>query len=573
MKRKMIIVGGVAGGATAATRLRRLNEDAEIILFERDEYISFANCGLPYYIGGVIPDRGDLLVQTAKEMSARFKLDVRNFSEVLSIDRKNKTVHVRDRIKNTEYDESYDILILSPGAKPIKPALPGITEAENLFTIRNIADTAHIKAFATEKKPKTAVVVGGGFIGIEMAENLSRLGIKVTIVEKLPQVLRSFDFEMAQFLHKELNKQGVNLILGDGIAAFEDKGKTVCLESGRTVACDMTVLAIGVAPENTLAKSASLALGPKGHIQTNSYLQTLDAATGEVVKDIYAIGDAIEVTDFINGSKTAIPLAWHANRQGRFVADHISGRAGSYKGALGTSVVKVFDLTAAATGNNEAQLKAKGIPYLAIHAHRANHATYFPDAADISFKLLFSPKDGKILGAQAVGREGTEKRIDVLSTVIKLGGTVYDLPDLEFCYAPPYSSAKDPVNILGYIATNALEGDYQFVQFYEIDDIIKKGGLLIDVRTEYEFLAGHIEGARNIPLNEIRRRVKDLNLPKDTPIYVYCQVGVRSHTALMALKGMGYTNLYNLSGGFITYKTARYKPLDNVNAPSTLLSI
>ena len=565
MKKKIIIIGGVAGGATAATRLRRLNEDAQIILFERDEYISFANCGLPYYIGGVIPDRDDLLVQTAKEMLVRFKLDIRVFSEVLSVDRNNRTVRVRDRVKNTEYDETYDVLILSPGAKPIKPALPGIDAAENLFTLRNIADTDAIKAFVTEKKPKTAVVAGGGFIGLEMAENLCRLGIKVTIVEKLPQVIRPLDFEMAQFLHRELNRHGVDLILGDGIAAFQDKGRTVCLESGRMLSCNMAVLAIGVSPENTLAKSASLALGPKGHILTNHHFQTLDAETGKTVEEIYAIGDAIAVTDLIDGSKTAIPLAWHANRQAHIVADRISGRAATYKGALGTSVVKVFDLTAAAAGNSEAQLKAKNIPYLAIHVHRANHATYYPGAADISFKLLFSPTDGKILGAQAVGRAGTEKRMDVLSTVMKLGGSVYDLPDLEFCYAPPYSSAKDPVNILGYVAVNALAGDYKFAQYYEIDDVVKKGGLLLDVRTEYEFSAGHIEGARNVPLNQIRRRIHELNLPKEMPIYVYCQVGVRAHTALMILKGMGFTNLYNLSGGYVTYKIAKYKPSDNAN--------
>ncbi|HBL83363.1 MAG: pyridine nucleotide-disulfide oxidoreductase [Clostridiales bacterium GWF2_38_85] len=564
MNKKIVIVGGVAGGATAAARLRRLNEDANIIMFERDEYISFANCGLPYYIGGVIKERDSLLVQTVEGMTKRFNLDIRNLTEVVAVDRNKKTVTVYDKQKQHTYEESFDVLILSPGAKPIKPPINGIQDAERVLVLRNIPDTDKIKAVVAENKPGTAVVIGGGFIGIEMAENLCDLGIKVTLVEKLPQVLRPIDFEMAQFVHQELNTHGVDLILGDGISEFKDNGRTVVLESGKTVANDLVILAIGVVPENTLAKSAALALGPRGHIKTNDKLQTLDAETGGVVEDIYAIGDAIEVVDRIDGSPTAIPLAWPANRQGRLVADHISGRPISYGGSLGTAVAKVFDLTIASTGNNESQLKAKKIPYLAIHAHRANHASYYPGATNIALKLLFSPEDGRILGAQAVGRDGTEKRIDVISTVIRLDGTVRELPDLELCYAPPYSSAKDPVNILGYIASNTLDGEYKFVHYNEIDDIVKNGGYLLDVRTELEFEAGHINGSVNIPLDDLRSRMSEITLAMEKPMYVTCQAGLRAHVAIMQLKVAGFSNIYNLSGGYLTYSTAKYKPLSNI---------
>ncbi len=564
---KVIIVGGVAGGATAAARLRRLNEDAQIIMFERDEHISFANCGLPYYIGGAIKERSKLLVQTVEGMSARFNLDIRNFTEVTEINREKKTITAYNRTENRAYEESYDILILSPGAKPIKPNIDGISEADNLFVLRNIPDTDAIKSFVDTKKPKTAVVVGGGFIGIEMAENLTELGIKTTIAEKLPQVMRPVDFEMAQFLHQELNHHGVDLILGDGISGFKDNGHTVCLESGKTLSADMVMLSIGVIPENSLAKSAGLALGARGHIKTADTLQTFDAKTGETVSDIYAIGDAIEVTDRINGSQTAIPLAWPANRQGRLVADHISGLPYiRYEGSLGASVAKVFDLTVASVGNNEATLKSKSIKYSAIHAHRTNHASYYPNATNISLKLLFSPEDGRILGAQAVGREGTEKRIDVLSTAIRLGGTINELPDIELCYAPPYSSAKDPVNILGYIATNAVSGKYKVIHYNEVDDFVKNGGFLLDVRTPLEFSAGYIHGAVNLQVDELRNKLNELPADKNAPICVTCQVGLRAHVALMLLHGKGYTNLSNLSGGYLTYKTAHYKAVSESGA-------
>lgn len=569
--RKILIVGGVAGGATAAARLRRLNEQDEIIIFERDEYISFANCGLPYYIGDVIKDRKKLLVQTVEGMSKRFNLDIRNFSEVINVDREKKTVTVR-KIKTGEtYIESYDILILSPGAKPLRPNIDGIDETKNLFVLRNILDADTIRNFIDENKPKSAVVIGGGFIGVEMAENLSKRGIKVTLVEKMNQVLAPLDFEMAQLVHQELNAHDVDLILSNGIASFKDNGCKVILESGLALDTDMIILSIGVAPEipckqlsvssveNPLAKSCGLALGERGHIKTTKQLQTIDEKTGQVIDDIYAIGDAIQVTDFITGTDTAIPLAWPANRQGRLVADHINGIDISYDGSLGASVLKVFDLTVASVGNNERQLKAKGINYKAIHAHRPNHASYYPGATNIALKLLFDPDSGKILGAQAVGREGTEKRIDVIAAAIRLGGTIRNLPELELCYAPPFSAAKDPVNILGYIACNVADNVYDMVHWNEIDEIVANGGYLLDVRTPAEFDKGHINGAINIELDALRDRINEIKVPKDTPIYVYCRVGLRAYLAIKILKANGFKKVYNLSGGYLTYKGAKYK--------------
>lgn len=556
--RKILIVGGVAGGATAAARLRRLNEQDEIIIFERDEYISFANCGLPYYIGKVITDRKKLLVQTVEGMSKRFNLDIRNFSEVIGIDRLNKNVSVRNTKTGETYSESYDVLILSPGAKPIRPNIDGISEAKNLFLLRNVPDTDLISGFIDGKKPRTAVVIGGGFIGVEIAENLSERGIKVTIVEKLNQVLAPFDFEMAQLVHQELNANGVSLILNDGVARFEDNGNKVILESGISLDTDMIILSIGVAPENALAKSCGLALGERGHIKTTKQFNTLDSGTGQVVNDIYAIGDAIQVTDIISGTDTAIPLAWPANRQGRLVADHINGIDISYNGSLGTSVIKVFNLIAASTGNNERQLKTKGIKYNAVHAHRPNHASYYPNATNIALKMLFDPDSGKILGAQAIGGEGTEKRIDLLAAAIKLGATIRDLPELEICYAPPFASAKDPVNILGYIACNVADKVYETVHWHEIDELITNGGYLLDVRTPAEFDAGHISGSVNIELDKLRDRIAEIKAPKSTPIYVTCKVGLRAYVAIKILKAHGFEKVYNLSGGYTTYKGAKY---------------
>ena len=558
--RKILIVGGVAGGATAAARLRRLNEEDKIILFERDEYISFANCGLPYYIGGVIKQHDKLIVQTVEAMSERFNLDIRPFNEVVGIDKNAKSVTVRNTQTNTTYVESYDVLILSPGAKPIQPPIRGIEEADNLFVLRNIPDTDRIANSILANSPKTAVVVGGGFIGVEMAENLTERGIQVTLVEKMPQVLGPIDFEMAQLVHQEMNQHGVQLVLGDGVSHFTNNGHTIHLESGKEIDCDLVILAIGVVPENGLAKQGGLKIGPRGHIVTNEKLRVYDSETNALIEDIYAIGDAIQVKDVVTGDDTAIALAWPANRQGRVVADIINGIDARYNGSLGTSVLKVFNLTVASTGNNQRMLAMKKIPHIAVHAHRGNHASYYPNSTNIALKLIFNPETGAILGAQAVGQEGTEKRIDVIATAIKLNAKVTDLSDLELSYAPPFSSAKDPTNILGYIAENVLANTYKVTYVQEIEALAKEGAYFLDVRTPIEFSTGHFPNAVNIEVDELRNRLDEIKVSKDTAIYVNCQVGLRAYIAIRILKANGFTNLYNVSGGYSTYKAYLYKP-------------
>jgi len=557
MGKKILIVGGVAGGATAAARLRRLDESATIILFERGQYISFANCGLPYYIGGTITDRGKLLVQTVEGMSNRFNLDIRNMSEVTKIHRDRKTVEVKNLKTGETYEESYDKLILSPGASPIKPPIPRIDEADALFTLRNIPDTDKIKTYADEKKPRKAAVIGGGFIGVEMAENLWDLGIEVTVVEMDKQVMAPLDFEMASILHGHMKEKGVNLILEDGVASFENSGRMIVLNSGRKIETDMIILAIGVRPENQLAKEAGLKTGERGGIVVNAHLQTEDL-------DIYAIGDAIEVTDFINGKPTQIPLAWPANRQGRLAADHISGLPAKYNGTLGTSIAKVFDLAAGATGNNEKTLNRLGIPYEVVHVHPGSHAGYYPGAAPIALKLIFDKDSGKIFGAQTIGKDGVDKRIDVIATAIKGGLTIYDLPDLELSYAPPFSSAKDPVNIAGYAAVNIADGLVETVQWHEIDDIVAGGGMLIDVREHAERERGFIKGSTCIPLNELRERAAEL--PKDETVYVSCQVGLRGYLAARILEQHGI-KVKNLDGGYKTYSSVYEAAATNCGKP------
>ena len=563
--KKILIVGGVAGGATAAARLRRLNENDQIIMFERDEYISFANCGLPYYIGNVITDREDLLVQTVDGMSTRFNMDIRNFSEVMEVNKEAKTITVRKTQTGETYQESYDALILSPGAKPIVPPIEGLKESNNLFVLRNIADTDAIYNFIADKAPKKAVVVGGGFIGVEMAENLTERGIDVTIVEKVPQVLAPLDFEMAQLVHQELNRNGVRLVLGDGLLKFSDGGKKVHLESGKVIETDLIILSIGVVPENTLAKKAGLLLGPRGHIVTTPKLEVLDSSTQQIVDGVYAIGDAIQVKDFVTKSDTAIALAWPANRQGRIVADIINGKDTQYNGSLGTSVLKVFNLTVATTGNNQRLLESKKISYQAIHAHRGNHASYYPGASNIALKLIFNPETLEILGAQAVGPEGTEKRIDVIATSIKAGLKVTDLSDLELAYAPPFSSAKDPVNILGYIAENVIDNQYKVAYVNQIEELANQGAYFLDVRTPEEYEEGSIKNAVNIEVDELRNRLDEITVSKETPIVVNCQVGLRAYVAIMALKGKGFTNIYNLSGGYTTYSAFTYQLNSELN--------
>jgi NADPH-dependent 2,4-dienoyl-CoA reductase/sulfur reductase-like enzyme/peroxiredoxin family protein/TusA-related sulfurtransferase/rhodanese-related sulfurtransferase len=557
--KKILIIGGVAGGATAAARLRRLGEEDEIILFEKDEYISFANCGLPYYLGDVIVDRQKLLVQTVEGMSKRYNLDIRNFSEVVSIDSVNKTVEVKNHKTNDTYTETFDKLIISPGAKPIVPPIPGLKDAKNIFTLRNVPDTDKIKAMLVNQHPKRAIVIGGGFIGVEMAENLANLGIKVTLVEKMKQILKPLDYELAQLLHQELNAHCVNVILEDGVQSFQNQGKEVVLESGRVIETDLVILAIGVSSENALAKSGKMKIGSRGHIVTSENYEVIDEKTGMINFDIFAIGDAVEVIDFVDQSQTAIPLSWPANRQGRLVADYINGKKIINKGIQGTGVAKVFSKTIATTGNNASLLNMKKIDYQIIHAHRANHASYYPNSSNIALKILYDPKTLKILGAQGVGQDGTEKRIDVIATAMKLNATILDLQDLELSYAPPFSSAKDPVNILGYIAENIEDGIYKTVQWNEIDEIVKNGGLLIDVRTSIEFSTGNINGSINIELDSLRSQLNEIKVSKDTPIYVTCQVGQRAYLGIRILRAHGFTRLYNLSGGYNTYKSGNYQ--------------
>jgi len=541
--KKVVIVGGVAGGASAAARLRRLSEKDHIVMFERGEYISFANCGLPYYIGEVISDPQKLLIQTVEGMSKRFQLDIRHLSEVTKINREKKTVTVKKVLSGEEYEESYDVLILSPGAKPIVPPISGINEAKNIFTLRTVPDTDQIKVFVDNQKPKHAVVIGGGFIGVEMAENLVERGVNVTLVEMANQVMAPLDFEMASIVHTHMREKGVQLILEDGVKAFKNEGRQIVLNSGVTLETDMIVLAIGVSPESQLAKDAGLELGIRGAIKVNEHLQTSDP-------NIYAIGDAIEVKNYIHGFETFVPLAWPANRQGRLVADHINGRDVKYNGTLGTSIAKIFDLTVATTGNNEKILKQHSIPYEVIHIHPLHHAGYYPGAKQMTLKVIFDQKTGKIFGAQAVGEEGVDKRIDVIATAIKGGLTVMDLPDLELSYAPPFSSAKDPVNMAGYVASNIVEGDVETVQWHEVDEIIANGGTLIDVRTPIEFKKGAIKGSINIPLDDLRERLNEMS--KAETIYVTCQVGLRGYLATRILKENGY-KVKNLDGGYKLY--------------------
>ncbi len=542
---KVIIVGGVAGGASAAARLRRINETAEILLFERGEHISFANCGLPYYIGEVITDKSKLLVQTPEGMSQRFNVDVRVSSEVMSIDTKQKTVEVYDLQKNEKYTENYDKLILSPGASPIIPPMKGL-DATNVFTLRNIPDTFAIKDFVDTKKPKHAVVVGGGFIGLEIAENLHERGIKVTVVELANQVMGPIDYEMAAMVHGHLKEKEIEFYLGDGIKGVQhqDKYSIVELNSGKLIKTDMIMLGIGVRPENKLAKEAGLDIGERGGIKVDKTMKTSNP-------DIYAVGDAIEIIDYINGKPAQIPLAGPANKQGRIAANNICGMNEEFQGTQGTSVVKIFDMTVASTGNNEKILKRYNIAYQKSYTHSASHAGYYPGAMPLSIKLLFSPEDGKILGAQAVGFDGVEKRIDVIATAIRAGMTVYDLETLELAYAPPYSSAKDPVNMAGYVASNVLKGDVSIIHWDAIEQLDVEKNILVDVRTPMEFSMGTIEDAINIPIDDLRDRLNEL--PKDKVIVIFCQVGLRGYLACRILTQNGFQNVKNLSGGYKTY--------------------
>jgi NADPH-dependent 2,4-dienoyl-CoA reductase/sulfur reductase-like enzyme/rhodanese-related sulfurtransferase len=548
---KLVIVGGVAGGATAASRARRVSEDAEIIVFERGGYISFANCGLPYYIGNIIKKRAHLLLATPKEFKQRYNVDVRIFSEVVGLNAKEKTIEIKNTVTGEKHKESYDKLILSPGAEPIKPPLEGI-ELENIFHLRNIPDSDRIKKIVDERNPRNAVVVGGGFIGLEMAENLTERGVKTTIVEMLDQVMPSLDYEMATLIHDHLEAKNVELEFENGVKSFSKAGDRILVstQKGREIECDLVLLSVGIRPENSLAKQANLKIGPTGGIAVDNTMRTSDP-------NIYAVGDAVEVRDIVTGFPTLTALAGPANKQARIAADNALGRKSIFTGTLGTSVVKVFDMVLASTGANEKFLKKHDIPYLVSYTHSGSHAGYYPGATNTSIKILFSPGTGKVLGAQIVGKKGVDKRIDVVATAIRAKMTVFDLQELELAYAPPYSSAKDPINICGFVAANILKGDVEIIHWSELEALQKNGDILIDLRTQFELShVGKIEGALHIPINELRSRLSELD--KNKSYIPFCGIGYRGYVGHRILVQNGF-NSRNLSGGFMTYTMANKK--------------
>lgn len=544
---KIIIIGGVAGGATTAARIRRSDETADILLIEKGKYISYANCGLPYYIGGVIDDRHKLFVQTPEAFSVRFRVDVRTENEVIFIDKARKTVTVRRPSQDT-YEESYDKLLISTGASPVRPPLPGI-DLEGIFTLRNVTDADCIKAYMEAHPVRRAVVVGGGFIGLEMAENLHRAGAKVSIAEMDNQVTAPLDFSMAALVHQHLMEKGVNLYLGQAVASFERVGKEikVMLKSGLSVMADVVILSIGVRPETTLARAAGLDIGEAGGIAVNDYLRTSD-------ESIYAIGDAIEFIHPLTGKPWLNYLAGPANRQGRIVADNLLGSKIPYEGSIGTCIAKVFDLTVAATGLPGKKLRQAGIDYVSSTTHPVSHAAYYPGATPMSIKITFNKETGKLYGAQIVGHEGVDKRIDEMALVIKKQGTICDLMEVEQAYAPPYSSAKDPVAVAGYVAENIMLGKVKPVYWRGLRDIRMEDVFLLDVRTPDECAQGTLPGAVNIPLDQLRDRIGEV--PKDRIVYTFCAIGLRGYLAYRILTQRGYDQVRNLTGGLKTYNAA-----------------
>ncbi|RHJ28169.1 FAD-dependent oxidoreductase [Lactococcus lactis] len=547
MTEKILIVGGVAGGMSAATRLRRLNENAEIIVFEKGPYVSFANCGLPYYVGGEIAEREKLIVQSAKALKNRFNLEVRENSEVIAIDSEGKKVTV---VSNGEsYVESYDKLILSPGAKPLIPQIKGLNQATNVFSLRNIPDVDKIMTYLKDKAPQSATIIGAGFIGLEMAENLAKRGLSVTIVEKAPHVLPTIDREMAAFVNEELIKNKVSVMTNRG--AVEFKNDEILLDNGESLQSDLTILSVGIQPETSLAKSAGIKLGLRNAILVDEHYETS-------VKDIYAVGDAIVVKNQL-GQDALISLASPANRQGRQVADIISGLPVKNRGSLGTAIVRVFDLQVASTGLSEFQLRGLKINHKIIHVTANNHAGYYPEATSIVLKLIFEPESGQIFGAQAIGKEGVDKRIDILSTAIKAKLTVFDLPELELTYAPPFGSAKDPVNMAGYAAINLLLEQSENIQWHELAAELAKGKVLLDVRNPNELAKGKFKNSQNIPLDDLRERLNELD--KKTEYIVSCQSGLRSYNAERILKQEGY-KVKNLDGAFGLYSKVTKELLD-----------
>ena len=542
---KVVIVGGVAGGATAAARIRRLDEQAEVIVFERSGYISYANCGLPYYIGGVIEDPEDLTLQTPESFWKRFRIQMKVRHEVTAIHPDRKTVSVRNLETGEDFEEAYDQLLLSPGAKPVWPEHPGMG-SERLFTLRTVEDTFRIKEFINQNRPKSAVMVGGGFIGLEMAENLRQLGMEVTIVQRSRQLMNPFDPDMAAFIHNEVRKHGVKLMLGHSLEGFREKnsGLEVLLRDGVSVSADMVILAIGVTPESMLAKEAGLALGIKGSILVNDRMQTS-------APDIYAVGDAVQVKHFVTGADSLIPLAGPANKQGRIAADNICGGDSRYLGSQGSSVIKVFDMTAATTGINEGSAKKAGLHVDKVILSPMSHAGYYPGGKMMTMKIIFEKETYRLLGAQIIGYEGVDKRIDVLATAIHAGLRGNQLKDLDLAYAPPYSSAKDPVNMAGFMIDNLARGQLKQWHLADEEKLPRDGSvILLDTRTAAEYNRGHVAGFRNIPVDELRERIGELEPGK--PVYVICQSGLRSYIASRILAGSEYET-YNFSGGFRFY--------------------
>ena len=542
---KVVIVGGVAGGATAAARIRRLDENAEIVVFERSGYISYANCGLPYYIGGVIEDPEDLTLQTPESFFSRFRIHMKVHHEVTAIHPDRKTVSVKDLKSGEEFEESYDKLLLSPGAKPVWPDLPGM-DSDKLFSLRTVEDTFRIKEFVDHNKPKSAVMVGGGFIGLEVAENLRELGMDVTIVQRPKQLINPFDADMASFIHSEVRKHGVKLALGYSVEGFEEKdgGINVLLKNREAIHTDMVVLAIGVTPESSLAKDAGLALGLKGSILVNDRTETS-------VPDIYAVGDAVQVKHYVTGEAALIALAGPANKQGRIAADNICGGDSRYLGSQGSSIIKVFDMTAATTGINETNALKAGLPVDTVVLSPMSQAGYYPGGKVMTMKVVFEKETYRLLGAQIVGYAGVDKRIDVLATAIRVGMKATELKDLDLAYAPPYSSAKDPVNMAGFMIDNIARGILKQWHLNNADALPRDGSVtLLDTRTAGEYKRGHIDGFRNIPVDELRQRLEEPDPGK--PVYVICQSGLRSYIASRILEGNGFA-AYNFSGGFRFY--------------------
>lgn len=539
---KTLIIGGVAGGASAAARLRRLREKDEIVMLERGEYVSFANCGLPYFIGGVITDKSKLTLQTPESFKARFNIDVRVQSEAVKIDPAQKTVAVKDLKTGEIYNESYDNLILSPGAEPVKPNIEG-ADASFVFTLRNIPDTLKIKDFINEKQPRDAVVVGGGYIGLEMAENLKEAGLNVTVAELSEHLIPSLDFDMAADVHRYLKSKGINLLLNNGVKAIKD-GRVV-LNRGE-VKADMVIMSAGVKPETRLARECGIPLNGRGSIIVDSHMRT-------GVPDIYAVGDAVEVHDFITGQPVFVPLAGPANKQGRIAADNIAGIPSEYTGTQGSAVIKLFDMTAGATGLNEQGAAAMGLDYDKTYIYSASHASYYPGGANMSVKALWDRKTLKLLGAQIVGFDGVDKRLDVLAACIRLGAKITDLTRLELCYAPPFGSAKDPVNMLGFTAENIVTGKVKQFFWHDVANLPRDGSVtLLDVRTPLEVSRGKIDGFINIPVDSLRERINEI--PADKPVYVHCHSGLRSYIACRILSGLGY-DCYNLAGGWRLYES------------------